>query len=285
MTLERVEQTAMPTEVSPAEFKQAVETARAKAVILTDIIEDAKDKNGKHLYKSRIGSAWHIHVEAWQTLATAYGLTASTLTSENHTTVEYLKDEDGNILGATASAIVINKYGMVVGGASSICTLAEANKEKMTPSQLAGLAQTRAISRALRQILSWVVVLAGYDPTPADEMFSVDGSPTPIAVQIQERSDSPKKKADDGTPLTDPQSDLIKKILAGDRPTMVEGNEKWTNEQAKALMSNMFPDVSALANLTKTQASDFITELKKGPVQATRDFLNSVDLTEGDDEV
>ena len=255
MTLERVEQTAMPTEVSPAEFKQAVETARAKAVILTDIVEDAKDKNGKHLYKSRIGSAWHIHVEAWQTLGTAYGLTASTLTSENHTTVEYLKDEDGNILGATASAIVINKYGMVVGGASSICTLAEANKEKMTPSQLAGLAQTRAISRSLRQIRSWVVVLAGYDPTPADEMFSVDGSPTPIAVQIQERSDNP-------VPASDKQLGFISKLI----------DEKWAGPQFDELMARRFGG-AALDSITMSEASDLIKELQKGPVEVMKEIL------------
>ena len=37
--------------------------------------------------------------------------------------------------------------------------------------QLASMAQTRANSKVLRNVLSWVVVLAGYKPTPAEEML------------------------------------------------------------------------------------------------------------------
>jgi hypothetical protein len=36
--------------------------------------------------------------------------------------------------------------------------------------QLASMAQTRANAKALRNVLSWVAVLAGYRPTPAEEM-------------------------------------------------------------------------------------------------------------------
>jgi len=36
--------------------------------------------------------------------------------------------------------------------------------------QLASMAQTRASAKALRNVLSWVVVLAGYRPTPAEEL-------------------------------------------------------------------------------------------------------------------
>jgi len=35
------------------------------------------------------------------------------------------------------------------------------------------MAQTRACAKALRNVLAWVVVLAGYAPTPAEEMDSV----------------------------------------------------------------------------------------------------------------
>lgn len=36
--------------------------------------------------------------------------------------------------------------------------------------QLASMAQTRACAKALRNVLSWVAVLAGYRPTPAEEL-------------------------------------------------------------------------------------------------------------------
>ena len=45
--------------------------------------------------------------------------------------------------------------------------------------QLRSMAQTRAAAKALRNALAWVVVLAGYKPTPAEEMDSVRGSEAP----------------------------------------------------------------------------------------------------------
>jgi hypothetical protein len=39
--------------------------------------------------------------------------------------------------------------------------------------QLASMAQTRAGAKALRNAFAWVVVLAGYQPTPAEEMDGV----------------------------------------------------------------------------------------------------------------
>jgi len=41
--------------------------------------------------------------------------------------------------------------------------------------QLRSMAQTRAAAKALRNALAWVVVLAGYKPTPAEEMDGVIG--------------------------------------------------------------------------------------------------------------
>jgi hypothetical protein len=45
--------------------------------------------------------------------------------------------------------------------------------------QLRSMAQTRACAKAFRNVLAWVVVLAGYKPTPAEEMQGVvDVEPT-----------------------------------------------------------------------------------------------------------
>ena len=42
--------------------------------------------------------------------------------------------------------------------------------EKVPLFQLSSMAQTRACSKALRNVLAWVVVMAGYKPTPAEEL-------------------------------------------------------------------------------------------------------------------
>jgi hypothetical protein len=51
--------------------------------------------------------------------------------------------------------------------------------------QLASMAQTRACAKALRNVLAWVVVLAGYKPTPAEE---IDTEPRRAAQPAGESS-------------------------------------------------------------------------------------------------
>jgi hypothetical protein len=62
--------------------------------------------------------------------------------------------------------------------------------------QLASMAQTRAAAKAMRNVLSWVAVLAGYRPTPAEEIADIAGAheetngkratpvPAPIEAQV-----------------------------------------------------------------------------------------------------
>lgn len=60
--------------------------------------------------------------------------------------------------------------------------------------QLASMAQTRACAKALRNVLSWVAVLAGYRPTPAEELMDTQ------TVRQQDREPG----ADDASPSTPP---------------------------------------------------------------------------------
>ncbi len=50
--------------------------------------------------------------------------------------------------------------------------------------QLRSMAQTRAAAKALRNALAWVVVLAGYKPTPAEEMDGVIGIARTETLQV-----------------------------------------------------------------------------------------------------
>lgn len=53
--------------------------------------------------------------------------------------------------------------------------------------QLASMAQTRACSKVLAQVLKWVVVLAGYAPTPAEEIQDMDGARTVVDAEVMAR--------------------------------------------------------------------------------------------------
>lgn len=56
--------------------------------------------------------------------------------------------------------------------------------EKVPLFQLSSMAQTRACAKALRNILSWVVVLAGYKATPAEELDTPANAPAGSADTV-----------------------------------------------------------------------------------------------------
>ena len=81
----------------------------------------------------------------------------------------------------------------MIGAAEAECLYAEANWKGRDDYALRSMAQTRATSKALRQPLGFVISLAGFDPTPAEEMPSSSGFKAPEHV-IDYLSDAQRKK-------------------------------------------------------------------------------------------
>lgn len=129
----------------------------------------------------KIGTSEHLKCEAWQTLGIMFGVSAE-ITSTKYVVI-------GGAAGfkARAEALLI-ATGKTISAGEALCLNDEeswgtrpkyeypnGNKTKVgevpVPThQLMAMAETRAISRALRNVLAWVVALAGYDPTPAEDM-------------------------------------------------------------------------------------------------------------------
>lgn len=127
----------------------------------------------------------YLEFDDWQTCGQFYGYTVKTGEAE-------MAEIDG-VKGAKAHADLIDlRTGLVVGGAEAYCMRDEENWNKRPKYewqgegdnrkrvkigdevvpwfQLASMAQTRAGSKAFRNRLAWVVVLAGFKATPAEEM-------------------------------------------------------------------------------------------------------------------
>ena len=120
-----------------------------------------------------INGEQYLEYEDWQTVGHFYGLHAKT---EDAVFVEV-----HGIEGAKARASIINRDGIIIGGAEAYC-LRDEDKWKNKPwFQLASMAQTRAASKAFSNTLRWVVVLAGYKGTPAEEM--ADEKPATIPLE------------------------------------------------------------------------------------------------------
>ncbi len=131
---------------------------------------------GRMVEKTRsftvISGRKHLHFTAWATLGTMFRVTARVRDTK------FLQFDGVKGFECTAEAFHVPS-GQVVSVAEAQCTDDEPNWD-MRPSkngdqkvplfQLRSMAQTRACAKALRNVLAWVVVLAGYEATPAEEM-------------------------------------------------------------------------------------------------------------------
>jgi hypothetical protein len=71
-----------------------------------------------------------------------------------------------------------------VGAGFAICSNKESGKKFYQEFAIASMAQTRAIGKAYRNILAWIIRAAGYEPTPAEEMDYAGNVPTPAAAPV-----------------------------------------------------------------------------------------------------
>ena len=162
---DRLDYALAPSNLSAEVFEQMMDDATKKAKILTKVIQSQSDK-----YVVHAAGQEFLRFEAWSTLARGYGWTAGV------ETITDVLDTDGHtVIGVEAYAVLRDNMGTQIGGAPARCMMDEPNWSNKPLAQVASMAGTRAASKALRIGLSWVVVLAGYNPTPAEE-FERDAS-------------------------------------------------------------------------------------------------------------
>lgn len=103
----------------------------------------------------------YVPVEGWQFTGMQLGLT------EIVKSCEPVESEE---IKYKAVVEVINQQGTVVSRGYAWCSNKEKKKSSFEEYAIASMAQTRAIGKAYRNILGWIIKLGGYEPTPAEEM-------------------------------------------------------------------------------------------------------------------
>lgn len=168
---------------------KVLEEARQAAHALTDVIS----KKAKPV---KFNGEIYLEFEDWQTVGRFYGITARVRETK------YVQYDKVSGFEASADAILVST-GQVISSAESLCLNDESNWAKKPMFQLKSMSQTRACAKALRNVLAWVVVLAGYKPTPAEEMDNVfsqkpsqdapqgTNSSQPVSQHPQEITDPP----------------------------------------------------------------------------------------------
>lgn len=105
----------------------------------------------------------YVHVDGWSFAGGILGLFPIVKTVENLST-----DNETKWL---VSVDIINKVnGEVVGRGFALCSSNEKTKKSFEEYSILSMAQTRAIGKAYRNLIGWVMKLTGYEATPSEEM-------------------------------------------------------------------------------------------------------------------
>lgn len=108
----------------------------------------------------------YVNVEGWQ-IAGAFTGTFPVVEK-----VEELPGKPGEYK-YRAEVSLRDKEGQMVGYGVAICSNREAGKKNFDEYAVASMAQTRAVGKAFRMKIGWLLKVAGYETTPAEEMDAV----------------------------------------------------------------------------------------------------------------
>ena len=121
------------------------------------------------LYTTIVGKNY-AHVEGWQFAGGMMGLFPRV--------VEVTDLSKGVEFKWSAKVEIINlQNDKVVSTGFAICSNKENKKKSFDEYAVMSMAQTRAIGKAYRNMLGWVMKLAGYEGTPSEEMRKVGEIP------------------------------------------------------------------------------------------------------------
>ena len=128
---------------------------------------------------SNIQGKQFVNVEGWQFAGASLGLMpiiTETKDLSNETTIKYM---------ATCEVRNINT-GNVVATGIALCSNSEKTKRYFDEYAILSMAQTRAIGKAYRNLLAWLMKAAGFEATPAEEMDFAQEEPKKPSKKVEE---------------------------------------------------------------------------------------------------
>ena len=108
----------------------------------------------------------YVNVEGWQI--------AGAFTGVFPVVENVVNLSDGDFYKYRAEVSLRDKDNNKVGSGMAICTNKEPGKKNFDEYAVASMAQTRAAGKAFRMKLGWLLKVAGYETTPAEEMDAVE---------------------------------------------------------------------------------------------------------------
>lgn len=151
------------TVIEPREMLADTATPEGTVSLATRMATALKDIVEKQRLYALIQGKKFPQVEAWMTIARMDNVVAREVIGG------ILRHDDGSY-EATVELVRLSD-GMVIGRGSALCGSPGDKPWDARPDPAKrSMSVTRATSRAFRQQYSWIMALAGYEPTPAEEM-------------------------------------------------------------------------------------------------------------------
>jgi len=136
----------------------------------------------------------YVQCEGWQFAGGLMGMAAKIIKVENLSSGTEKK-------WRTDVEIVRLKDNVSIGFGTAICSNLEGKKKTFDEYAICSMSQTRAIAKAYRNMIGWVIKLAGYESTPGEEMVKMGEQANPQPVAKYQPKQTPKQPIKPQTPL------------------------------------------------------------------------------------
>jgi hypothetical protein len=151
---------------TPAEI---LTNAATIAAPLKDLIEKQRLYTSMGVDRKTGEERRHVEVSGWQAAGAMLGAMGGTpLHAQTIWTRRQQRGDD--VIAYEAHVEIRTIHGDVVGAAEGMCSNAESKRRGADEYAIRSMAETRAESRAYRKAIGWIMSLAGFSPTPAEEM-------------------------------------------------------------------------------------------------------------------
>lgn len=169
----------------------------AKSDETLDLAKDLAKFIKENKLSTQVQGKEFVNVEGWQYAGSRLGIVPIVEHVINVSTDQELKYQAKVTLFDMRSQ-------HTVGAGFAICSNKESGKKFYQEFAIASMAQTRAIGKAYRNILAWIIRAAGYEPTPAEEMEYTGNVPAPAAAPSVVAEPAPVMRAVTNTPAPTP---------------------------------------------------------------------------------
>jgi hypothetical protein len=204
----------------------------AKSDETLDLAKDLAKFIKENKLSTQVQGKEFVNVEGWQYAGSRLGIVP---------VVEHLLNvsTDQEIKYQAKVTLFDLRHSTTVGAGFAICSNKESGRKFYQEFAIASMAQTRAVGKAYRNILAWIIRAAGYEPTPAEEMEYTGNVPAPAVGNAPAAQPQPAMRA---VSNSDAQAPSI-----GSGPSEGESYEVPPREDVLALLARCISTVELKA--------------------------------------